>query len=80
MHRLTEVVRIVAHRLNEVFAATGLLLWDGKLEFAFADKDESGNRRFKLVDSIGPDELRLTYNGVQLSKVFETALSRYALA
>ena len=68
MHRLTEVVRIVAHRLNEVFAAAGLLLWDGKLEFAFADKDESGNRRFKLVDSIGPDELRLTYNGVQLSK------------
>ena len=52
MHRLTEVVRIVAHRLNEVFAAAGLLLWDGKLEFAFADKDESGNRRFKLVDSI----------------------------
>ena len=69
MHRLTEVVRIVAHRLNEVFAQQqGWCYGMVNSEFAFADKDESGNRRFKLVDSIGPDELRLTYNGVQLSK------------
>jgi phosphoribosylaminoimidazole-succinocarboxamide synthase len=68
LHRLTELVRIVAYRLRDIFERTGLVLWDGKLEFAFGDVDEEGHRTFQLVDSVGPDELRLTFNGVQLSK------------
>ena len=64
---LYELVHILALRIHEIFGAAGLELWDGKFEFAFAE-GHNGQRRFQLVDSIGPDELRLTYNGVQLSK------------
>ena len=64
---LYELVHILALRIHEIFGTAGLELWDGKFEFAFAAGSD-GQRRFQLVDSIGPDELRLTYNGVQLSK------------
>ncbi|MGC6509418.1 MAG: phosphoribosylaminoimidazolesuccinocarboxamide synthase [Myxococcota bacterium] len=64
---LYELVRILALRIHEIFGTAGLELWDGKFEFAFAE-GSNGQRRFQLVDSIGPDELRLTYDGVQLSK------------
>lgn len=59
-----------ALRLKEIFSSIGVILWDGKFEFAFChSKDGSAlGRDFMLVDSIGPDELRLTYQGVQLSK------------
>lgn len=58
-----------AEILRGVFAGIDIDLLDGKLEFAFAaETDANGNRDFVLIDSIGPDELRLTYNGVQLSK------------
>jgi len=43
----------------------GLELADGKLEWAMAE-----NGKCFLVDAIGPDELRLMKNGVQLSKEF----------
>jgi phosphoribosylaminoimidazole-succinocarboxamide synthase len=66
--QLMELVKILAIRLHEIFNAAGLELWDGKFEFAFAQGDDPSVRRFQLVDSIGPDELRLTYDGVQLSK------------
>jgi len=60
---------LLASRLKDMFMAIGIKLWDGKFEFAFgAEKDSNGNRKLQLVDSIGPDELRLTYNGIQLSK------------
>ncbi|TNE99604.1 MAG: hypothetical protein EP326_07835 [Deltaproteobacteria bacterium] len=60
---------LLALRLKDMFFSIGIKLWDGKFEFAFDQtKDEQGNRNLQLVDSIGPDELRLTYNGIQLSK------------
>ena len=67
--QLREIVCLLALRLRDIFAASDLVLWDGKFEFAFSpNRDAQGNRLFMLVDSIGPDELRLTYHGVQLSK------------
>ena len=66
---LKELVYILSLRLRDLFTTSDLFLWDGKFEFAFSkERDEHGNRKFVLVDSIGPDELRLTYDGVQLSK------------
>lgn len=60
---------LLASRLKDMFQSIGIKLWDGKFEFAFdSEKDANGNRKLQLVDSIGPDELRLTYNGIQLSK------------
>lgn len=52
--------------LAQVFEARGLELWDGKFEWALFDG------RLTLVDSIGPDELRLVdpKSGVQISKEF----------
>ncbi len=55
----------IALTLQETFAACGITLWDGKVEFAAGT---GINREIILVDSIGPDELRLTKDGVQLSK------------
>jgi phosphoribosylaminoimidazole-succinocarboxamide synthase len=48
--------------LFNIFAEKGIELWDGKFEFAMSNEGPL------LVDSIGPDELRLIYNGVHLSK------------
>lgn len=62
------LTRLIALRLKDVFAAIGVELWDGKFEFAFGRKDRNGNRPLMLVDSIGPDELRLLKDGVHLSK------------
>jgi phosphoribosylaminoimidazole-succinocarboxamide synthase len=53
----------VANEVKNVFANFGAILWDGKFEFAF---DE--NRKIMLVDSIGLDEMRLTFQGAPLSK------------
>lgn len=67
--RLHETVQILALHLKTIFARCDVELWDGKFEFAFApEKNADGSRNLWLVDSIGPDELRLTYHGVQLSK------------
>jgi len=65
---LRGLTQLYALRLRDVFAGIGVQLWDGKLEFAFDLKGADGLRGFKLVDSIGPDELRLTLDGVHLSK------------
>jgi len=65
---LRRLTQLYALRLRDVFAGIGVQLWDGKLEFAFGLKGADGLRGFKLVDSIGPDELRLTLDGVHLSK------------
>lgn len=66
---LQQKMTTAAQILRGVFAGIDVDLLDGKLEFAFADdSDAEGNRDFVLIDSIGPDELRLTYDGVQLSK------------
>lgn len=49
----------------------GLKLWDGKLEWAW-DRGQRGSDQIILVDSIGPDELRLEDSrwGQPLSKEF----------
>jgi phosphoribosylaminoimidazole-succinocarboxamide synthase len=47
------------------FARIGLELADGKLEWAIAE-----DGRCFLVDAIGPDELRILKDGLQLSKEF----------
>lgn len=66
----------VVHELNELFSSFGVKLWDGKVEYAFGGKDTKGERSLLLVDSIGPDELRLTYEGLPLSKEFLRQLYR----
>ncbi|MBI1216676.1 MAG: hypothetical protein GC185_12770 [Alphaproteobacteria bacterium] len=65
---LTVLAKLIALRLKECFAGIGTELWDGKLEFAFGLKNRNGLRDFMLVDTIGPDELRLIKNGQHLSK------------
>jgi phosphoribosylaminoimidazole-succinocarboxamide synthase len=67
-NKLIELTSLVAFILKDLFEKSGIELWDGKFEFAFDEGLEKNQRDFKLVDSIGPDELRLTCNGVQLSK------------
>ncbi len=55
----------IAGLLKSVCASKGLELADGKVEWAINEKGECF-----LVDAIGPDELRILKNGVQLSKEF----------
>lgn len=57
----------IALSLQETFAQVEIELWDGKIEFAFGEM-VNGEREIILVDSIGPDELRLSKDGIQLSK------------
>ena len=53
----------IANEIKKNFAAFGATMWDGKFEFAFDD-----NRKMMLVDSIGLDEMRLTFEDAPLSK------------
>lgn len=55
----------VAGVLRFWFAKRGLKLADGKLEWALSE-----DGRCFLVDAIGPDELSLLKNGIQVSKEF----------
>ena len=54
----------VACLLRSLFAERGLKLWDGKLEWALIDG------KLTLVDSIGPDELRVSQGDAIFSKQF----------
>jgi len=67
LHSLTS---LIALRLRDLFTQAKIELWDGKFEFAFGSAQEMGRREFVLVDSIGPDELRLVKNKQKLSKEF----------
>lgn len=70
LDELTALTLLLALRLKDLFSPLGLELWDGKFEFAF-QPSEGGRRIFQLVDSIGPDELRLLGpGGVHFSKEF----------
>ncbi len=51
--RMLARTEILAFWLRDFFTARGLELWDGKFEWALS------RERLVLVDSIGPDELRL---------------------
>lgn len=67
---LVALTLLTALRLKDLFSPLGLELWDGKFEFAFTPGAD-GARGFELVDSIGPDELRLMGpGGVHFSKEF----------
>jgi phosphoribosylaminoimidazole-succinocarboxamide synthase len=55
----------VASLMNWLCSKVGLELADGKLEWAISENGDC-----ILVDAIGPDELRILKNGVQLSKEF----------
>ncbi len=67
---LVSLTLLLALRLKDIFSPLGLELWDGKFEFAFSPPVD-GKRGIVLVDSIGPDELRLIGpGGVHFSKEF----------
>jgi phosphoribosylaminoimidazole-succinocarboxamide synthase len=69
LDELEQLTLLLALRLRDLFASQGLDLWDGKFEFAYLPG--KGRRHFQLVDSIGPDELRLLGpGGVHFSKEF----------
>lgn len=61
LHGKTHAVALL---LKQLFHQRGLKLWDGKLEWAFADGEVI------LVDSIGPDELRVGSGQAVFSKQF----------
>jgi phosphoribosylaminoimidazole-succinocarboxamide synthase len=64
---LIEKSVLIAEFLRDLFIKYNIVLWDGKFEFALGEY-KGNNREIILVDSIGPDELRLTIDGVHLSK------------
>lgn len=64
---LLSITSKIALKLKDVFHSHDITLWDGKVEFA-CGVFKGEKREIILVDSIGPDELRLTKDGVQLSK------------
>ncbi len=66
--QLIAQTRVQAIALKSLFDKAGVNLIDGKFEFAFEKNLIAGERQFELVDSIGPDELRIDYKGIQLSK------------
>ena len=70
MDQINSLTLLIALRLRDLFSTVGLDLLDGKFEFAFSKgKEGSKDRAFQLVDSIGPDELRLIGpGGVHFSK------------
>jgi phosphoribosylaminoimidazole-succinocarboxamide synthase len=53
----------IANEIKIVFGKFNAKMWDGKFEFAFDQ-----NRKIILVDSIGLDEMRLTFEDAPLSK------------
>jgi phosphoribosylaminoimidazole-succinocarboxamide synthase len=64
--RLKSSSVLLALRLKDFMKDCSIDLLDGKFEFSFTGNKDS--RSFTIIDSIGPDELRLTYKGTQLSK------------
>ena len=56
--------RALALFLHKMFAERGMKLWDGKFEFALIDG------KICVVDSIGPDELRVSRGDAVFSKQF----------
>lgn len=65
---LYDLTLCLAIRFRQICAQMNLELWDGKFEFAFGDRLNEREREIVLIDSIGPDELRLLSDGVQFSK------------
>lgn len=61
---LIELTLDTALALHVLFAEHKLELWDGKLEFIFVPN----KKQILLADCVGPDEIRLLYNNIHLSK------------
>ncbi len=66
---LIDQTKIFALVLQNIFTEKGFTLWDGKFEFA-TGKNKNNRREIMLVDSIGPDELRINYGDFPYSKEF----------
>ena len=67
--KLIGLTKALAAILSGIFSDIDIDLIDGKFEFGFSSNNlDQKDRDFMLVDSIGPDELRLEYRGVELSK------------
>ena len=68
--RLTKLSSSLAFFVKDLLAKAKIDVWDGKFEFAFAPerRESDGERDFLVVDSLGPDELRLSCEGQSLSK------------
>lgn len=64
---LLRITTKIAKSLQTLFARHEITIWDGKIELAMGSY-QGQNREIILVDSIGPDELRLTKDNIQLSK------------
>ncbi|MBT4793184.1 MAG: phosphoribosylamine--glycine ligase [Halobacteriovoraceae bacterium] len=73
LEQLTNLTKIYALVLENLFTKSQLTFWDGKFEFAFGEKI-NGHREIVLVDSIGPDEIRLTQDKKPLSKEYLRSL------
>lgn len=70
---LCSLTKIFAIVLENTFSYLGIILWDGKFEFAFGESINN-EREIILIDSIGPDELRLTKDSMILSKEYLRSL------
>lgn len=62
--QISESTLKVATLLRSRLAQSQIELWDGKLEWGI----DPNSHELILIDAIGPDELRMTFEGVQLSK------------
>lgn len=69
MNELITMAHLIGLNLFLLNSKLGLELWDGKIEVGFT-QSAGINRSFVLVDSIGIDELRLIYKGINFSKEF----------
>jgi phosphoribosylaminoimidazole-succinocarboxamide synthase len=65
LQQLAELTTQVAFELSAMLEKVGVEVWDGTVEWAWA-----ASRSFLLVDAIGLDELRVSYQGLPLSKEF----------
>lgn len=66
MQRLTDLTIQAATHIKDLVEVMGGELWDGKFEWAFTGT--SSEREFMMVDAIGLDEIRVTFQGQTLSK------------
>jgi phosphoribosylaminoimidazole-succinocarboxamide synthase len=71
MIALKETSKLIAMRLKDFLEGAEIKLWGGKLEFAFVPPVfEKENREFMLVDSLGLDEMQLSYQGLSLTSQY----------
>lgn len=67
LNHLKNLTQKCALKLKEFLEQHSIQLWDGKFEFSYLE-NQNGEIEFSLIDAIGPDELRLTFDQIPLSK------------